>query len=67
MFSVERRPGTGPGSSSISSRKLDGSGYPGKMKGDEISMMARIMAVADICDTLNTDRPYRKAMPREKA
>ncbi|MCP4402451.1 MAG: hypothetical protein GY801_34730 [bacterium] len=47
--------------------KLDGSGYPGRMKGDEISMVARIMTVADFCNALNTDRPYRKAMPREKA
>ena len=35
--------------------------------GDEISTVARIMAVADIYDALITDRPYRKAMPRAKA
>lgn len=47
--------------------KLDGSGYPDGIAGAEVSMVARIMAVADIYDALVTDRPYRKGMPREKA
>ena len=47
--------------------RLDGSGYPDGIKGDEISMVARIMAVADVYDALITDRPYRKGMPREEA
>ncbi|MEJ2640347.1 MAG: diguanylate cyclase [Desulfosarcinaceae bacterium] len=47
--------------------KLDGSGYPDGIAGPEISMVARIMAVADIYDALVTDRPYRKGMSREKA
>lgn len=47
--------------------KLDGTGYPDGLKENEISMVARIMAVADIYDALVTDRPYRKAMPRERA
>ena len=47
--------------------KLDGSGYPDGLKGDEISILARILAVADIFDALDTDRPYRKAMERQKA
>ncbi|MFH1077088.1 MAG: HD domain-containing phosphohydrolase [Pseudomonadota bacterium] len=47
--------------------KLDGSGYPDGLRGDEISMPTRIMAVTDIYDALTTDRPYRKGMPREKA
>lgn len=47
--------------------KLDGSGYPDGLKHDEISMVARIMAVADIYDALVTDRPYRKAMSKGKA
>jgi putative two-component system response regulator len=45
--------------------KLDGSGYPDGLKGNEISMEARIMAVTDIYDALITDRPYRKGMPRK--
>jgi putative two-component system response regulator len=47
--------------------KLDGTGYPDGLKGNEISTTARIMAVADIYDALISDRPYRKAMPRSKA
>ncbi|MDY6971151.1 MAG: diguanylate cyclase [Thermodesulfobacteriota bacterium] len=47
--------------------KLDGSGYPDGLKGDEISVPARVMAVVDIYDALVTDRPYRKGMPKGKA
>jgi putative two-component system response regulator len=47
--------------------KLDGSGYPDGIAGTDVSMVARIMAVADIYDALVTDRPYRKGMTREKA
>jgi putative two-component system response regulator len=47
--------------------KLDGSGYPDGLRDKDISTVARIMAVADIFDALVTDRPYRKAMPVEKA
>lgn len=39
---------------------LDGSGYPDHLKGDEISMGSRILAVADIFDALTSDRVYRK-------
>ena len=46
--------------------KLDGSGYPDGLCGSEISITARIMAVADIYDALSTDRPYRKAMSKSK-
>ena len=47
--------------------KLDGSGYPDGLKSGDVSMVARIMAAVDIYDALITDRPYRKAMTREKA
>jgi putative two-component system response regulator len=47
--------------------KLDGSSYPDGLKGDEISLAARIMCVVDIYDALIEDRPYRKAMPKAKA
>ena len=47
--------------------KLDGSGYPDGLQGGEISMVARVMAVADIFDALVTDRPYRRGMPQTKA
>ncbi len=44
--------------------KLDGSGYPDGLKGEEIPIPARIMAVVDIYDALVTDRPYRKGMAK---
>jgi len=47
--------------------KLDGSGYPDGLKGPAVSMVSRIIAVADIYDALISDRPYRKAMSKEKA
>lgn len=47
--------------------KLDGSGYPDGLKSGDISIEARILAVADIFDALYSDRPYRDRMPIEKA
>ena len=47
--------------------KMDGSGYPSGLKGDEIPISARIMAVVDVYDALTSDRPYRKGMDKEKA
>jgi HD-GYP domain-containing protein (c-di-GMP phosphodiesterase class II) len=47
--------------------KLDGSGYPRSLKSGEVSLIARIAAVADIYDSLTTDRPYRGAMSVEEA
>lgn len=42
-------------------------GYPDGLKGEQIPLHARIAAVADAYDTMTTNRPYRKAMGREKA
>jgi putative two-component system response regulator len=47
--------------------KWDGSGYPDGLKGEQIPLTARILQVTDIYDALSTDRPYRKALPTEKA
>ncbi len=47
--------------------KLNGAGYPKGLKGDEIALESRILAVADIFDALTADRPYRAAMPVAKA
>ncbi len=47
--------------------RLDGSGYPDGLRGDEIPLEARIVAVADVWDALTSDRPYRKAMPLAQA
>ena len=41
---------------------LDGSGYPDKLKGDQIPLGAKILAVTDSYDAMTTDRPYRKAL-----
>ena len=42
---------------------VNGQGYPNGLKGDEISLHARILAVADCFDALVSDRPYRPGMP----
>src|SRR6266478_4866178 len=47
--------------------KQDGSGYPDGLKGDQIPLTARILQITDIYDALTTDRPYRKALPLDKA
>ncbi len=47
--------------------KWDGSGYPEGLKGEEIPLSARIMAVADVFDALISDRVYKKAFTFEKA
>ncbi|HEU0291728.1 MAG TPA: HD domain-containing phosphohydrolase [Anaerolineales bacterium] len=43
--------------------RWDGSGYPHKLKGEEIPLVARLFAVVDVWDALSSDRPYRKGMP----
>ncbi len=45
---------------------FDGTGYPEQLKGEEIPLMARILAVADSYDAMASDRPYRTGMPLEK-
>ncbi len=47
--------------------RWDGTGYPRGLKGEQIPLPARIFAVVDVWDALTSDRPYRKAWPREKA
>jgi len=43
--------------------KWDGTGYPDGLKGEEIPLHARIMAIADVFDATSSDRCYRDAMP----
>jgi putative nucleotidyltransferase with HDIG domain len=43
--------------------RMDGSGYHLGTPGAQLSMPARILAVADVCEALSSDRPYRKGMP----
>lgn len=47
--------------------RLDGSGYPQGLKGSEIELGARILAVADTVDAMVNSRPYRSALGIEKA
>jgi HD-GYP domain-containing protein (c-di-GMP phosphodiesterase class II) len=46
---------------------LNGKGYPYGLKGDEIPLMARIIAVADTFDAMTTNRPYQSAMEQDYA
>lgn len=46
--------------------RLDGSGYHLGLSGPRLSKPARILAVADVCEALMADRPYREAMPTEQ-
>jgi HD-GYP domain-containing protein (c-di-GMP phosphodiesterase class II) len=46
---------------------VNGQGYPQGLKGDEIPLMGRIVAVADTFDAMTTDRPYQRAMKFEEA
>ena len=47
--------------------KWDGTGYPRGLKGEQIPLVARIFAVADVWDALRSDRPYRKGWSDEQA
>jgi len=45
----------------------DGKGYPSGLSGENIPFVAAVIAVADAYDAMTSDRPYRKALPREIA
>lgn len=47
--------------------RMDGSGYPNGLKGDEILVESRILAVADVVEAMTSHRPYRAALGTEKA
>jgi putative two-component system response regulator len=47
--------------------KWDGSGYPAGLSGDEIPLLGRIMAIADVYDALISKRPYKEPMSAERA
>lgn len=45
----------------------NGRGYPDRLKGEEIAIAARVLAVADAFDAMQSDRPYRKAFSKDRA
>lgn len=47
--------------------RYDGAGYPDGLKGDQIPLFGRIIAVADAFDAMTSDRPYRKGLDEDKA
>jgi len=47
--------------------KYDGTGYPEGLRGDDIPLTARIVAVADVFDALTSTRPYKRSWPVEEA
>ena len=47
--------------------RLDGTGYPAGLRGDEIGEFARIVAVADVVEAMSSNRPYRPAIGVEPA
>lgn len=47
--------------------RLDGSGYPEGLRGDEIMLEARILAVADVVEAMSSHRPYRATLGLERA
>jgi putative nucleotidyltransferase with HDIG domain len=47
--------------------RMDGSGYPKKLKGDEISLVAKMAAVCDVYDTLTSEKPYKPTLQPAEA
>lgn len=47
--------------------RIDGSGYPKGLKGEEICLEAKIICIADSYDAMTSDRPYRKGMTPQQA
>ncbi|MCL2888869.1 MAG: response regulator [Eggerthellaceae bacterium] len=47
--------------------KWDGTGYPDQLKGEEIPLQSRMMAIADVYDALISERPYKKAFTHDES
>lgn len=47
--------------------RLDGTGYPDRLAGDEIPLLPRVLQTVDIYDALTNPRPYKEAYPRQRA
>ena len=50
----------------IITERYDGTGYPKGLKGEQIPLDARIVAIADVYDAMTSERPYRKAISNEE-
>jgi putative two-component system response regulator len=46
--------------------RLDGQGYPDGLSGEQIPLLVRILSIADVHDSLSSDRPYRASIPHER-
>jgi putative two-component system response regulator len=47
--------------------RIDGRGYPDRLAGERVPLLAQVVSVVDVFDALTTDRPYRKALPVDTA
>jgi putative two-component system response regulator len=47
--------------------RLNGSGYPQGLRGDEVPLLAQIVGIVDVYDALTSNRPYRKALSGDEA
>jgi len=47
--------------------RIDGTGYPDRLEGEDIPLISRIMTIVDIYDALTTTRSYRKRLPQDVA
>lgn len=47
--------------------KWDGTGYPDRLKGNQIPLLARILQIADVFDALSSERSYKKALSMDDA
>jgi len=47
--------------------RIDGSGYPFGLRGDDVPVLAQIVSIVDVFDALTSSRPYRKALPAKEA
>ncbi len=66
MLSALRFLGNGLAAVRYHHERYDGSGYPFSLSGDQIPLLARVLAVADAFDAITSDRPYRRARSKDQ-
>ena len=67
---LQATPGISPVALEVAAQhheRFDGSGYPNKLKGEEISLYGRMAAIVDVYDAITSDRVYHKGMPPTEA